>query len=216
MKRSKTIQFYDLNDNMYLIGSFGAYFCSKEALEILESIQKPEIDIQNNQLLKIFPQAKSVIKRLLKEYYSQMNDITALEDHIKTTCFNKIENILEREQTELFLLELEVNIPRKKLQEKIKNFENLLKWSDFNPKNNSKGMLDIPKAKSYPISDLLEFNRSGFTKCIWHNEKTPSLKYYSKQNKVHCFSCNKSADSIDTVMQLKGCSLKEAVMFLNK
>ena len=69
---------------------------------------------------------------------------------------------------------------------------------------------DIDKAKAYPLDELVEF-KHGFTRCIFHQEKTASMKYYKEENRAHCFSCNKSFDSIDIYRQLNNCSFKEAV-----
>ena len=71
---------------------------------------------------------------------------------------------------------------------------------------------DIQKAKAYPIENLIEFNTAGFAKCIAHNEKTASMKRYN--NKVHCFGCNKSFDSIDIYILINNVSFSEAVNFL--
>ena len=74
---------------------------------------------------------------------------------------------------------------------------------------------DIDKAKAYPIDELLEF-RGGFAKCIFHNDLQPSMRYYEESNRVHCFSCGKSWDSIDVYQKLNNCSFKESVNKLNE
>jgi len=38
----------------------------------------------------------------------------------------------------------------------------------------------VEKAKLYPIENMINFNSYGYTKCIFHNERTPSLRLYSK------------------------------------
>lgn len=72
---------------------------------------------------------------------------------------------------------------------------------------------EISRAKAYPIQNLISFTRYKAC-CIWHNEKTPSLQYYPKNNVVHCFGCGKHADAIDVYRQLHNCSFKEAVQKL--
>lgn len=62
-------------------------------------------------------------------------------------------------------------------------------------------MSDIEKARSVPIYRYVRFNNSGFAPCLWHSEKTPSMKYYPDRNKVYCFGCNAHKDVIDVVMQ---------------
>jgi hypothetical protein len=70
----------------------------------------------------------------------------------------------------------------------------------------------VARAKSYPITDLLKFNHSGFALCPAHNEKTPSLKYYADKNRCYCFGgCGKSFDAIDIYKIINNCTFKEAV-----
>ena len=74
---------------------------------------------------------------------------------------------------------------------------------------------DIARAKQYPIDELVKFV-GGNAPCLWHNEKTPSMHYYKENNHVYCFGCGKSADSIDVLRALRGCSFMEAIKFLTK
>lgn len=53
----------------------------------------------------------------------------------------------------------------------------------------------IDTAKYYGI----EVNRSGFTSCLFHSERTPSMKLY--HDHFHCFGCGKSGDVIALVAQ---------------
>lgn len=74
----------------------------------------------------------------------------------------------------------------------------------------------VLRARSYPIENLVEFKR-GFMCCPWHNEKTPSLKYYPKTNSCYCFgSCGKAYDAIDFYMHKHGVDFKQAVKDLNE
>lgn len=74
---------------------------------------------------------------------------------------------------------------------------------------------DVVRAKSYPITDMLTFNREHKALCIWHSEKTPSLHYYKKNNTVYCFGgCGKAADAIDVYRKLHGSTFGEAVKAL--
>lgn len=73
----------------------------------------------------------------------------------------------------------------------------------------------INHAKNVSILDLLEFNK-GIVKCLWHKEKSGSMKYYPKTNSIYCFGCGKSADSIDIYMKLNECDFKTAIIKLNQ
>lgn len=72
---------------------------------------------------------------------------------------------------------------------------------------------EIERAKIYPIEDFMDFNHNG-THCVFHTEKTASMHYYRSSNRVHCFGCNKSADSIDVYMAINNCDFITAVKAL--
>jgi DNA primase len=70
----------------------------------------------------------------------------------------------------------------------------------------------IARAKTFPISDLISFDKSGMTNCLWHKEKHGSLKLYRETNTVYCFGqCGKVHDVIDVYMKLNNCSFIDAV-----
>ena len=56
-------------------------------------------------------------------------------------------------------------------------------------------------------------NRSGFVKCPFHNEKTPSCKIY--RQRFQCFGCGASGDVIDFVARLLNLSPMDAAKRLN-
>lgn len=74
------------------------------------------------------------------------------------------------------------------------------------------GVREIELAKHIPIEQLIEFNRAGFAKCLWHEpDKNPSMKWFKKNNKVKCFSCGYVGDTLDVTMKLYNISLPQAV-----
>ncbi len=74
------------------------------------------------------------------------------------------------------------------------------------------------------LKDLIEretgekFNRQGYAKCPFHNEKTPSLsvKFFPDNNKekFKCFGCREVGDAIDFITKLKGMEYLEAREYL--
>ena len=68
----------------------------------------------------------------------------------------------------------------------------------------------VARARQYPIDNLIKVNNDGFALCIYHNEKTPSMKVY-EDNHAFAFCCGKKIDSIDIVMEKLNCTFKEAV-----
>lgn len=80
-------------------------------------------------------------------------------------------------------------------------------------KNQRDAQVNIQRAKQVPIDGFIKFDRAGFAKCVFpgHNEKTGSMKYYKKDNRVHCFGCGMSGDAIDVYQVLRNCTFNDAV-----
>lgn len=79
----------------------------------------------------------------------------------------------------------------------------------------------IAQAKQVPIKVLLssmniKINSMGMCCCIAHTEKTPSMHVYEDTNTWHCFSCQKSGDTIDVIQILNGYDFVNAVKSLAK
>lgn len=73
----------------------------------------------------------------------------------------------------------------------------------------------ILRAKAYPIDEMHEFKQNKAS-CLWHSEKTASMTYFPRDNKVYCFGCGAKADAIDMYRRLNNCSFNEAVAFLSE
>ena len=73
---------------------------------------------------------------------------------------------------------------------------------------------DIARAKEVPLTNFIEVNRSGFAKCIFHTDKTNSLKVYEKTNRWWCYSCNSGTDVVDLIMKMQNINFIESVKFL--
>lgn len=74
---------------------------------------------------------------------------------------------------------------------------------------------DIARAKEYPITLLLTFNRMHLTRCPFHNDRHPSLRVY-EDNHAYCYSGCGKKDSIDIYMELNKVTWNDAVRFLSK
>ncbi len=69
----------------------------------------------------------------------------------------------------------------------------------------------IERAKEYPIDNLID-TRAGFALCLFHEDRHPSM--FVKNNFAHCFSCGKTADTIDVYRKLHGATFPEAIRAL--
>lgn len=70
---------------------------------------------------------------------------------------------------------------------------------------------DLDDIKQIAITDIVEFNRRGFSACVFHHEKTASMKYYADKNVVHCFGCGVTRNVIQVYAQINyGDTTKES------
>lgn len=61
----------------------------------------------------------------------------------------------------------------------------------------------------------VDVDRAGFARCLWHSEKTASLKIYPGDRGYFCFGCHEHGSSIDLVMKLFDESVGDACKRLN-
>ncbi len=81
------------------------------------------------------------------------------------------------------------------------------------PGNNSRAGITeemIRRAKSHPFTNLIEIKRNA-ARCFLHEDKRPSMHFYPASNTLYCFSCHKTLDTIDYIMERDGLSFKDAV-----
>lgn len=78
--------------------------------------------------------------------------------------------------------------------------------------------MDLETIKSnYSMRDILDrcnisVNRSGFCKCVFHNEDTASMKVY--ESGYYCFGCGKGGDVISFVKDFQGLDFKDACQWI--
>jgi hypothetical protein len=106
---------------------------------------------------------------------------------------------------------------KEKLDETLGNIRKMLKvlyWRERLPIRGSKGTLtrsDIQTARGYDFKLLLPDLHNNQCLCPFHNDTQPSMVYNYKRNVVRCFSCNKSWDTIQYVMDKEGLTFPQAV-----
>lgn len=75
-------------------------------------------------------------------------------------------------------------------------------------------VVDIERAKEYPINELYvgklkKHNKTYTGLCPFHNEKTPS--FHIKDNRFKCYGCDAFGDSVDFYMRTHNVSFTQAV-----
>lgn len=171
------------------------------------------------QLIDLFPEAAPAARRAAKAKIKELNKSIASLSDFRDIWSNDINKInFKLQPAYIAYLDDLINRLRQGYEKEIRKYEYQLHYLDNVGKEQvkSEGIitdLQIAKAKSFPITELLSFKR-GQTLCPFHDDHKPSLKYYQKDNHVYCFACSTSADSIDVYMKLNGCDFKAAVRAL--
>lgn len=98
---------------------------------------------------------------------------------------------------------------KNKIERLIKILTSDIKTNKFTPE-------EILLAETTDPSLFLDFNNAGFCICPFHEERTPSMKYYSDTHKLHCYGCGWHGNMIDFIMKLNKVSFIEAVKTLLK
>lgn len=166
---------------------------------------------------KTYKQMVRFVKGVIKAQKQQLREYNELRVQIENECRTlRGKTKTEKREAAEFLVALRVTPHIEEIQSHIKKNEQILMLATKTPEGEQANTgLNFERAKLVPIDSFIEFKR-GFAPCIWHDEVTPSMKYYKKNNRVHCFGCDKGGDVIDVIQQIKECDIKEAVRFLTE
>lgn len=203
-------QFYSLQGPMFVSG----IFCDVKDIEALDKMKReyePE-HFQQSHWLKVFPEAKSTVKNLIKKYNEDLDDLVKIKREIESLLYKSYPRQNEYDFASLIYLGIFYDIPKERIERKLKTLGSQLiavSYPDKNPQ------MDLLKAKQFPIDSFLGKISGGFTQCVFHNEKTPSMKVSFNENRVHCFSCGFHGDVLDLVMKLEGITLWQAIKKLS-
>jgi CHC2 zinc finger len=176
---------------------------------------------KEDELLKIFPEAKEIIPEKIAEweeatkelYETIKSELIKIKLNYKDSCTQQI----HRE-----FLKLTLGKELLKIDSHVARLKRILTISENKPQ--PKGWInemDVQKALLVPIESLISMNlrksgRSSIGLCPLHNEKTPSFHVYTDQNQFWCYGCNQGGNSIKFVMLLYGFTFIKAVKFLIK
>jgi len=182
-------------------------FCTEitPPLSMQEINEFVDCEIQDNPVIEIYENLKYIEEKRKAWEKTDYPTKKRISEELKKTN-REIEDWMERKRNKTSYIapyEIERCLEKKrKLQARLK-----IKI----PKGPNK---DIELAKQVPITNFAEFNGAGFTKCLWHEEKTASLHLLPTQNAVWCFSCCKRFDVIDYVMAYQKIDFNHALKYI--
>lgn len=182
--------------------------------------QKSLLTFTNKELLKIFPEAKKVIPRKIRDWEEERAEIVLV---IKEKLL-VLSKLVRDDFSRWFWREwVKLNEGR----ELLVIDSNLLRLHRLHSVAKGrviKGRLtedQIQQALFVPIKQIVcqdtTLRRSGKNLtglCPLHKEKHPSFFIYPETNSFWCFGCQQGGDTINLVRLLHGFSFKEAVRYL--
>lgn len=202
--------FYDLETGKFL---------DEEELEFYMSLEtKRDKSPSIYQLMQYYPSAKNVALKYVRDKIKRKKRI--------------IDKIITYRDEQMALLELEKDIIKRtntqswimgvvedeidELREEIEKLEKDRKYlvSLIKPNDNYKNIINadiISKAKQVPISDYIDIGKNGKAKCLFHDDRNPSMHIYKDTNTFFCFTCSAAGTVIDIVMKLWGLDFVGAV-----
>lgn len=80
---------------------------------------------------------------------------------------------------------------------------------------NTQEIKDLVSVKDVCNMYGFKIDRKGFMRCIFHNEKTASMKVYEGNKGYYCFGCGAGGDVIDFMQRAFNLSFIEAISKLN-
>jgi len=178
--------------------------------EVIDQVEEPHPP-QKHELIREFlkeEETKQVLKAMIHDRDEEKKLIVRQID-------DTIRNGLDADYRDRWGYELLNETLHKKLAELEKDIFRL-KGYVYRDTKHAEGRLKVEEAKSVSIDTLLgqpklrAGNRNWYN-CIFHNEDTPSLCVYTKDNSFYCFGCNKWGSAIDIYMHQNGVEFVKAV-----
>ena len=160
--------------------------------------------------LEMFPEAKEFLE-------DKLVVLEGIKSEVLKKCKEEYARIVANELQDFdkwFAMEM-LNVwyfrPLEDTEKHIKK----IKWQIAPPREDKNTITpeQIDRAKSYPFERLVGLDKSvGWVKCPFHTDNNPS--FYVKNNWGHCFSCSRSVDTIQYMIEVNGMSFKNAVLAL--
>ena len=172
--------------------------------------------LTDKELLKVFPEAKPIIKQKIAEWEEKKEAVVEIVKKKLAIVYEKATN----ETGRWFWREwIKVNEGSElaRIDRHIQRLKRLL----VADKPAGPGRItddDIQRALQVPIIDIasmqLQLRKSGrnyAALCPFHNERNPSCFFYPESNSFYCFSCGAGGNVINYMRKINGAAFPEVV-----
>lgn len=206
------MQIYDIDENMMIISAFWSGFLPASDIEGLPTRSDSARAMNEWEAAREFPEARKAVQGLIAMRKEELRNAAAMEPRIRLIVARECAPSSPKKAIADMLSAIYSKAPRMAIEADIRRLERILMAMD------RKGGLaeeSVARAKSVPISSFIEFGRDGKARSAFSpGERTPSMHYYPKSNRVHCFATGRDEDSIGAMMEIRGCGFMEAVRIL--
>lgn len=190
--------------------------------ELHKEYKESKKRLSDAEIMQIFlPEAKEIIKLKIDEFEKHREEIMKL---IKDKL-SRINQYTEDEFSNWFAkhyISVELGAKAIEIDYQIARLMRML--SLFRKGKVKAGQItdkQIEQAKTIPITEIIEryitLKKAGknYTAlCPFHNEKHPSFIVFPDSNRFHCFSCQKSGDTIEFTKLMNNFNFIQAIKFL--
>ena len=165
-------------------------------------------ELSPSEIVAAFPDCKKTVKYLIQEHEDFLEGIRVCREEVKESLATHGVSMFDLEFATKLVMTT-VGTAEEESRRHLARLTRLLYLYEP-PKKSEVGVsnTDIENAKQFPINHLIEVKQKK-AKCLWHDDKNPSLHVY--RDHVYCFVCNKKADAIDIYMTLNNCDFVTAV-----
>jgi hypothetical protein len=184
------------------------YWIEQQLMHRLSTVEVAEL-FKNRKGVRV--QLKELVKEL-KDELSKYPDIQRLIE--RTARKSTKASPAEIDLCIWFYGMVCVKLPREETERKLKRLSGILMFLSNKKTALAGSKSQINLARQVSIDSFIEFNSSGFASCIWHNDGSPSMKWYSDKNTVWCFGCNRGGDTIDVVQQVYDVDFNKALSII--
>lgn len=181
--------------------------------------------LSNDELLKVFPEAKWIVPVKIKEWEEDKKEV--LNNKIKP-LLKEIRKIDDEFAGWYYRMVLKKIVMKDLLGDinkqlrRLRKLERLLEIKETSRGGDGKFYEEeIKKVKEIPIFDvvssqlnLIKSGKNYKALCPFHREEHPSFYIYPKTGSFYCYGCSRGGDIVEFVKLYFGYNFKEAIRYL--
>lgn len=159
------------------------------------------------------PSESYIIPNDYEETFKSKKEITNLIKEYKnlSNIYLEKQKVLKNEKRNWRFTEIAIEI----LLKRINSLERQLLYFKTE-KNNQEYITEVDQAKKVPIGQFISVQSpDSMIRCLWHDDRQPSMKYYHTTNHLYCFGGCGRKDVIDVVQKINNVSFQEALKIIN-